>query len=108
MSDGRRIRPVDDGAHKKCETMQPWLKLATATAPAGRTLRLIRRGAEFSIRLEGGTELMNSRVTGSEEALAALALGHLTDNPAPRLLIGGWGWASPCGRRWRGWGLRRG
>ncbi len=50
--------------------MLPWLPLATATAPEGGTLRLLRRGDEFSIRLEGGNELMNSRLGGSEEALA--------------------------------------
>ncbi len=71
--------------------MLPWVKLATATAPDGDTLRLLRRGDEFSIRLEGGNELMNSRLGGSEEALATLALGHLSGRSAPRVLIGGLG-----------------
>ncbi len=39
----------------------------------------------------GGNELMNSRRSGSEEALAELALSRLTHLPAPRLLIGGLG-----------------
>jgi hypothetical protein len=56
--------------------MTPWLHLASATAPGGGVLRLLRRGEEFSIRLEGGNELMNSRLGGSEEALATLALGR--------------------------------
>jgi spermidine synthase len=61
-----------------------------AGIPDGGTLRLIRRGEEFSIML-GGNELMNSRRSGSEEALAQLALGKFSHLPAPRLLIGGLG-----------------
>ena len=71
--------------------MLPWIHLATATAPDGDTLRLLRRGDEFSIRLQGGNELMNSRLGGSEEALARLALDRLSPRPAPRVLIGGLG-----------------
>lgn len=71
--------------------MLPWIELATATAPAGDTLRLLRRGDEFSIRLQGGNELMNSRLGGSEEALATLVLDRLADRAAPRVLIGGLG-----------------
>jgi spermidine synthase len=71
--------------------MLPWIHLATATAPNGDTLRLLRRGDEFSIRIQGGNELMNSRLGGSEEALATLALECLADRPAPRVLIGGLG-----------------
>jgi hypothetical protein len=71
--------------------MLPWIHLATATAPGGEALRLLRRGDEFSIRLQGGNELMNSRLGGSEEALAALALECLADRLAPCVLIGGLG-----------------
>ena len=71
--------------------MQPWIHLATAAAPQGDTLRLLRRGDEFSIRLEGGNELMNSRLGGSEESLATFALDRLAGRPAPRVLIGGLG-----------------
>jgi spermidine synthase len=71
--------------------MLPWIHLATAAAPGGDTLRLLRRGDEFSIRLQGGNELMNSRLGGSEEALATLALECVADRPAPRVLIGGLG-----------------
>jgi spermidine synthase len=64
--------------------------LDTAEMPGGGgELRLMRRGAEFAIRL-GQTELMNSRVSGSEEALATVALARL-HGPAPRILIGGLG-----------------
>lgn len=71
--------------------MQPWIQLATALAPQGDRLRLSRRGDEFSIRLEGGNELMNSRLGGSEEALATLAFDQLSGRAAPRILIGGLG-----------------
>ncbi|SLN52622.1 spermidine synthase [Roseisalinus antarcticus] len=71
--------------------MQPWIQQATAQTPQGVTLRLWQRGEEFSIRLTDGNELMNSRLGGSEEALATLALEHLQARPAPRVLIGGLG-----------------
>lgn len=71
--------------------MLPWDLLATATAPEGDTLRLFRRGEEYSIRLSDGNELMNSRLGGSEEALATLAFEQLSGRPAPRVLIGGLG-----------------
>ena len=71
--------------------MQPWNLLATTTAPEGGELRLLRRGDEFSIRLQDGNELMNSRLGGSEEALATLALDRLAGRDAPRVLIGGLG-----------------
>ena len=59
--------------------------------PGGRdTLRLMRRGAEFSILL-GAVELMNSRLSGSEEALATLTCERLADRAGPALLIGGLG-----------------
>ena len=57
--------------------MLPWIPLDTATLPgANRELRLKRRGAEFSIML-GTIELMNSRLSGSEEALATLVATRL-------------------------------
>jgi hypothetical protein len=50
--------------------VNPWILLDTAEATGdGGELRLLLRGAEFSIRLDHN-ELMNSRVHGSEEALA--------------------------------------
>lgn len=70
--------------------MIPWETLDTAPVPGGKeTLRLKRRGSEFSIML-GTNELMNSRLSGSEEALARLTIGRLSTS-APRLLIGGLG-----------------
>ena len=71
--------------------MQPWQTLGATTAPDGAGLRLLRRGDEFSIRLGDGNELMNSRLGGSEEALAKLAFDRIGPRPAPRVLIGGLG-----------------
>ncbi len=57
--------------------MLPWTVLDTADLPDGSgTLRLKQRGSEFSIML-GSNELMNSRLSGSEEALARLDKGSL-------------------------------
>nr|WP_137827939.1 spermidine synthase [Methylobacterium sp. L1A1] len=71
--------------------MIPWEHLDTAPIPgeAG-SLRLMRRGAEFSIQLDRN-ELMNSRLFGSEEALARLAAERIATIAAPRVLIGGYG-----------------
>jgi spermidine synthase len=69
----------------------PWDLLDKAQIPGGEgELRLMRRGAEFSIML-GNIELMNSRLSGSEEALAALACERIQARPQARILIGGLG-----------------
>lgn len=71
--------------------MIPWVHLATANVPGGGSeLRLKRRGGEFSIML-GTNELMNSRLSGSEEALAKLACARIAGRSKPHLLIGGLG-----------------
>ncbi|SIQ00130.1 hypothetical protein [Bosea sp. TND4EK4] len=71
--------------------MLPWTTLDTAILPDGSgTLRLKQRGGEFSIML-GSNELMNSRLSGSEEALAGLTCQRLAGRPRPSLLIGGLG-----------------
>jgi spermidine synthase len=70
--------------------MIPWSLLDTATLPDGGSLRLKQRGSEFSIML-GSNELMNSRLSGSEEALATLSCARLGERERPCLLIGGLG-----------------
>jgi spermidine synthase len=71
--------------------MIPWLQLDTARVPgADVQLRLMQRGAEFSMRL-GQNELMSSRLSGSEEALATLACRRIEAVRSPHLLIGGLG-----------------
>ena len=63
--------------------MQPWIEIDTATVPDGGQLRLKRRGDEFSI-MAGATELMNSRLFGSEEALARLSCERIRARKAPK------------------------
>ena len=71
--------------------MLPWIQLDRATIPGdGGELRLKQRGTEFSIML-GATELMNSRLSGSEEALATLSYERIAGRKAPAMLIGGLG-----------------
>jgi len=67
-----------------------WSLVDTAQVPGGGELRLMRRGAEFSIRLDHN-ELMNSRRGGSEAALATLACERIRGRRRPRILIGGLG-----------------
>lgn len=69
--------------------MNPWTLLATAIVPGdGAEMRLYQRAAEFSIRVSG-YELMNSRVHGSEDALAELVCARIGGRA--RVLIGGLG-----------------
>ncbi len=71
--------------------MIPWEKIDTARVPGtDGELRLMRRGAEFSIML-GTNELMNSRLSGSEAALATLAAKKIEAVAKPHVLIGGLG-----------------
>jgi spermidine synthase len=70
--------------------MIPWEHLDTAQIPDGGALKLMRRGAELSI-MSGSIELMNSRLFGSEKALASLSLARLAGRPKLRILIGGLG-----------------
>ncbi|WP_178338734.1 hypothetical protein [Marinobacter nauticus] len=50
-------------------------EIGTATIPGnGTRLRLLQRNDEFSIKIAGAPgELMNSRLHGSEDALATMA-----------------------------------
>ena len=86
--------------------MIPRLLIGTAELPGGGELRLFQRGEEYSIML-GANELMNSRVSGSEEALAALTAERQGARPGSKILIGGLGmgftlraaldqWAGDC------------
>ena len=70
--------------------MTPRELIGTATVPGGEPLRLFRRGGDFMIVLERN-ELMNSRMSGSEEALATMTCERLGGRKAPHLLIGGYG-----------------
>ncbi len=70
--------------------MIPRELLGTAIVPGGgEELRLFRRGKDYMIVLNRN-ELMNSRMSGSEEALATMTIERLGNRNA-HLLIGGYG-----------------
>ena len=71
--------------------MIPWVEIDRAMIPEHEgEVTLLRRGAEFSIRT-ANAELMNSRVHGSEDALAELTCRRLKRSSGQRILIGGLG-----------------
>jgi spermidine synthase len=71
--------------------MIPWEHIETVEVPGnGGTLRLSKRGEEFSITVDR-YEIMNSRVHGSAEALAQLACARLPNTQNARILVGGLG-----------------
>jgi spermidine synthase len=71
--------------------MIPWQQIDRAAVPGAEIeLRLMRRGDDFSMML-GPNELMNSRLSGSEEALATLTCRRIEAVKRPHLLIGGLG-----------------
>ena len=57
--------------------------LGVAKVPEGDELKLFRRGDDFMIVLDRN-ELMNSRMSGSEEALATITCQRLAGRQAPR------------------------
>ena len=70
--------------------MTPRELIGTANVPGGQELRLFRRGKDFMIVLDRN-ELMNSRMSGSEEALAVMTCERIGQRKKPHLLIGGYG-----------------
>ena len=71
--------------------MIPWKQLSRCRTPDTTSeLTLYRRDTEYSIRVNG-QELMNSRMSGSETMLAALACPEIADREHARVLIGGLG-----------------
>ncbi|VVS97288.1 conserved hypothetical protein [Sphingomonas sp. EC-HK361] len=70
--------------------MTPRELLGTADVPGGEPLRLFRRGGDFMIVLDRN-ELMSSRMSGSEEALATMTCQRLGARGGIRMLIGGYG-----------------
>ncbi len=73
--------------------MIPRILLGTASIPGtDKELQLYQSGELFSIKIPGRGDLMNSRMHGSEKALADLACEKLAGHQRnPRLLIGGLG-----------------
>lgn len=70
--------------------MTPREYLGSAAVPGGQELKLYRRGGDFMIVLDRN-ELMSSRMSGSEKALALMSIERLAGRKAPHLLIGGYG-----------------
>lgn len=70
--------------------MIPRELVATARIPGGEEMRLYRRGADHMILVERD-ELMSTRMSGSEEALARLTAERLGDRPRQHWLVGGYG-----------------
>jgi len=73
--------------------MVPWTLLAAANIPNnGGELRLSQREDDFSIHLKGVRgELMNSRMSCSERALAELGCAHIQEAEKAKVLVGGLG-----------------
>ncbi|MBD8678112.1 spermidine synthase [Sphingomonas sp. CFBP 13720] len=71
--------------------MIPRILIDTAKVPGDDVeLRLVSHGNDFMIVLDRN-ELMSSRMSASEEALADLGCAHLTGHSRARVLIGGLG-----------------
>ncbi|MDF7824741.1 hypothetical protein P4B35_12015 [Pontiellaceae bacterium B12227] len=71
--------------------MNPWVLLDTTEVPGdGGVMKLYQRAFEYSISVKN-EELMNSRMHGSEDALAELACQKVAGHKSPRVLIGGLG-----------------
>lgn len=83
------------GGEGKSAGMNEWeLVDSTAVPDSGGYMRLMRKGDELVIRVDG-RQLMSTTMHGSEDALADLACDRLErrreEAPAPRILIGGMG-----------------
>jgi spermidine synthase len=74
--------------------MKRFVLLDTAPIPEnGGALCLFEYGEDFVIKIQGGDggQLMNTRMHGSEDALAEIPCKRVTHRPTPRVLIGGLG-----------------
>ena len=70
--------------------MIPRTLVDTARIPGGPEMNLYRRGGDHMILVER-EELMSTRMSGSEEALAELTAARLGMRPNQRWLVGGYG-----------------
>jgi spermidine synthase len=70
--------------------MTAWELLGQTCTPDGTDMRLIKRGNEYEILVNGRT-LMSSGRHGSEEALATIACRRARTLEQPRVLVGGLG-----------------
>ena len=73
-------------------TLRHWTLLGEAPIPGtNRTLLLYQGKDDFSIKISGGHELMNTRKHGSEDALGILPCRRMRHPDTARVLIGGLG-----------------
>ena len=70
--------------------MTPRELVATARIPGGAEMKLYRRGGDHMILVDRD-ELMSTRMSGSEEALANLTAQRLGPRPRQHWLVGGYG-----------------
>jgi spermidine synthase len=70
--------------------VKPFELLGQTLSPDGSVIKLIRRGDEYIILVDGAI-LMSSRMHGSEEALATFACQWVRTLEQPSVLIGGLG-----------------
>jgi spermidine synthase len=70
--------------------IEPHECIATATIPDGVELQLIRHGEDFTIAIDDN-DLMSTRVSGSEVALATMTHARLGPRAEADWLIGGYG-----------------
>lgn len=70
--------------------MIPRTHIASARIPNGPEMHLYTRGADHMILVDRD-ELMSTRMSGSEEALATMTAERLGNRPKQRWLIGGYG-----------------
>ncbi len=70
--------------------MLPWVLIDSALTPEGKEIKCFRHDKDYSFKM-GSLELMNSRMHGSEDALAELACGEIKQFAKPKILIGGLG-----------------
>lgn len=72
--------------------VRPWTVLDEVLVPgSGERIRLSQRGDEFSIRLGNHNQLMNSRTSGSERAMAELGCTPIKSRRNANVLIAGLG-----------------
>ncbi len=70
--------------------MRPTELIAEATTPDGAPMALVRQSGDLVVTVRG-VPLMSSRVHGSEEAMAELAIAPVRQRAGLRVLVGGLG-----------------
>jgi spermidine synthase len=84
--------PIFTSVFRSCNIalVKPFELLGQTISPDGSVMKLIRRGDEYLILVDGAI-LMSNRMHGSEEALATFACQRMRTLERPSVLIGGLG-----------------